>query len=79
MPARRCSLCPRTARTHHISAEGVCSTCDVALIYWNKRTTSQKMRRARQLDSFQNRMAISLGNIQTMPRTHARKVRSRVA
>ncbi len=68
MTIRRCILCTRTARTHHISAENVCKTCDVALIYWNGRTTSQKMKRARALDSFQARMAISLGNIRTMPR-----------
>lgn len=77
MTIRRCKLCPRTVRTHKISREGVCSTCDVALIYWNKRTTSQKMRRARALDSFQARMSISLGNIRTMPRQA--KKRKRVA
>lgn len=68
MTLRRCVLCERTERTHKISAELVCSTCTVALIYWNGKTASQKMKRARQLDSFQNRMAISLGNIRTMQR-----------
>ena len=61
-----CVLCPRTEKTHHISDEGVCKTCDIALIYWNKRTTTQKMRRARALDSFQARMAISLGSVRTI-------------
>ena len=69
---KRCSLCPRTEKTHKISSEGVCSTCDVALIYWNKRTTTQKMRRARALDSFQARMSISLGGVRTI---HVRKRR----
>lgn len=75
MTIRRCKLCPRTARTHTISREGVCKTCDVALIYWNKRTTSQKMRRAMALDSFQARMSISLGNIRTMPRRASKRRR----
>ncbi len=70
---RRCSLCDRTEKTHKIGIEsGVCSTCDVALIYWNGRTTTQKMKRARQLDSFQARMAVSLGNIKSMPRKRRR-------
>ncbi len=63
---KRCSLCPRTEKTHKISSEGVCKTCDIALIYWNKKTTTQKMRRARALDSFQARMSISLGSIRTV-------------
>ncbi len=63
---KRCVLCPRTEKTHKISNEGVCKTCDIALIYWNKKTTTQKMRRARALDSFQARMSISLGSIRTV-------------
>ncbi len=62
---KTCCLCDRTEKTHKISSVGVCSTCDVALIYWNGKTTTQKIKRARQLDSFQNRMAITLGNIKT--------------
>ncbi len=62
---KRCTLCDRTERTHKISSVGVCSTCDVALIYWGTKTTTQKVKRARQLDSFQNRMEITLGNIVT--------------
>jgi hypothetical protein len=62
---QRCILCDRTERTHKISSVGVCSTCDVALIYWSSKTTTQKVKRARQLDSFQNRMEITLGNIRT--------------
>ena len=65
MAYKRCSLCDRTSKTHKISAVGVCSTCDVALIYWNGKTTTQKVKRARQLDSFQNRMEITLGNVRT--------------
>ena len=63
---KRCCLCDRTERTHKISTVGVCATCDVALIYWGSKTTTQKVKRARQLDSFQNRMEITLGNIRTI-------------
>jgi len=69
MANRQCALCHRTSRTHKIGKEsGVCSTCDVALIYWNGRTTTQKMKRAKQLDSFQARMDVSLGNVKRMKR-----------
>ena len=70
---KRCGLCDRTERTHKISSVGVCSTCDVALIYWNGKTTTQKVKRARQLDSFQARMELTLGNIRT---TRKRKRRA---
>jgi hypothetical protein len=70
---KRCDLCDRTEKTHKISSVGVCSTCDVSLIYWNTKTTTQKVKRARQLDSFQARMEITLGNIRT---TRKRKRRA---
>lgn len=72
MAYKRCSLCDRTSKTHKISSVGVCSTCDVALIYWNTKTTTQKVKRARQLDSFQNRMEITLGNVRTTKRRRRR-------
>jgi hypothetical protein len=72
MAIKRCSLCDRTEKTHKISSVGICSTCDVALIYWNSKTTTQKVKRARQLDSFQNRMEITLGNVRTTKRRSRR-------
>lgn len=72
MAYKSCSLCDRTSKTHKISSVGVCSTCDVALIYWNTKTTTQKVKRARQLDSFQNRMEVTLGNVRTNRRRRRR-------
>lgn len=68
-----CSLCDRTEKTHKISSVGVCSTCDVALIYWGTKTTTQKIKRARQLDSFQARMEITLGNVRTTRKRKRRR------
>lgn len=67
MTIRKCSLCDRTETTHHITAAGVCKTCDVALIYWRKKSTSKIMARARQIDSFHNRMEVLLGNVKRLP------------
>lgn len=64
---KRCTLCDRTESTHHISEAGVCATCDVSLIYWRKRTTTQIVKRARQIQSFTNRMELLLGNVKSMP------------
>jgi hypothetical protein len=71
---RGCSLCDRTEKTHKISSVGVCSTCDVSLIYWNGKTTTQKIKRARALDSFQARMEITLGNVRNLRRRKRRRV-----
>ncbi len=72
---RTCSLCDRTTRTHRISKMGICSTCEVGLIYWRKKTPSQMIKRARQLVSLQNRMEILLGNVAASPvrRKHSRR------
>lgn len=67
MTIRKCTLCDRTERTHHIMASGVCKTCDVALIYWRKKSTAKVMARARQIDSFHNRMEVLLGNVKRLP------------
>lgn len=74
MAYKYCSLCDRTSKTHKISAVGVCSTCDVSLIYWNGKTTTQKIKRARALDSFQARMEITLGNVRNLRRRKSRRV-----
>lgn len=58
-----CSLCDRTEKTHRISKSGICSTCEVALIYWKQKTNSQILKRARQIDSFVNRMELLVGNV----------------
>jgi len=68
MAPRQCSLCDRTDKTHRIGIEsGICSTCEVALIYWRGKTATQLVKRARQIDSFNNRMEILLGNVKRMP------------
>lgn len=72
MAYKSCSLCTRTSKTHKISSVGVCSTCDVSLIYWNSKTTTQKIKRARALDSFQARMEVTLGNVRTIRRRKRR-------
>jgi len=74
---RKCSLCERTTRTHRVSKEGICSTCEQAFHYWRKKTPGQVIRRARQLVSLQNRMDIMLGNVATPIRT--RRTRRRAA
>jgi len=76
MAVRRCSLCSRTSRTHKISKVGICTTCDVALIYWRKKTSSQIVKRALQIESFQNRMTMLLGNVKRMPRKATRRRRA---
>ena len=71
---RSCSLCDRTSKTHRISQVGICSTCEVGIIYWRKRTPTQIVKRARQLVSLQNRMELILGNVAT---SHVRRKHSR--
>ncbi|MEE8598802.1 MAG: hypothetical protein V3S69_04720 [Dehalococcoidales bacterium] len=73
MTIKTCKLCDRTTKTHRVSQEGLCSTCEVALIYWTKKTPSQMMKRARQLDSFQARMEITLGNVSSLKRSRKRR------
>ena len=70
---KSCSLCDRTTRTHRISMQGICSTCEVALIYWRKKTPSQIVKRARALDSYQNRMGLLLGNVRSVGRSKKRR------
>jgi hypothetical protein len=71
---KMCSLCDRTTKTHRISAVGICSTCEVGIIYWRKKTASQIVKRARQLVSLQNRMELILGNVQShVRRKHSRR------
>lgn len=66
---RQCALCDRTEKTHRISVEaGLCNPCEVAIHYWSKKTPTQIVKRARQIDSFQNRMEIVLGNVKRMPK-----------
>lgn len=67
MALKKCSLCDRTEATHHIMQSGVCKTCDVSLIYWRKKSTAKIMARARQIDSFHNRMETLLGNVKRLP------------
>jgi len=74
MAYRPCSLCDRTTRTHRVSEQGICATCEVALIYWRNKTPSQIVKRARALDSYQNRMELLLGNVKS-----TRKRRRRAA
>ena len=66
MTIKKCALCDRTESTHHITKAGLCTACDVCLHYWRKKTPSQMMARARQIDSFANRMEVLLGNVKTM-------------
>lgn len=67
-----CDLCPRTSKTHTIGREsGICNACDAVLRYWHTKTPRQVMRRARQIDSFQNRMEVLLGAIK-QPRKRKR-------
>ncbi len=69
MAYRSCSLCDRTTRTHRVALEsGICSTCEVALIYWRNKTPSQIVKRARALDSYQARMELLLGNVSSTRR-----------
>jgi len=75
MTVKKCSLCDRTESTHHITQAGLCTACDVAIHYWRKKTPSQMMKRASQIQSFQNRMEVLLGNVQSI--TKARKKRQR--
>jgi hypothetical protein len=67
MTIRKCSLCDRTESTHKISQVGVCSTCTVSIIYWRKKSTTKIIARARQIDSFHNRMELLLGNVKRLP------------
>jgi len=67
MTIRKCALCDRTESTHHITAAGICKTCDVSLIYWRKKSSTKIMARARQIDSFHNRMELLLGNVKRLP------------
>ena len=67
-----CSLCDRTSKTHRISGEGICSTCEVALIYWKQKTNRQILKRARQIQSFANRMEVLLGNVRQAPKRRRR-------
>lgn len=67
MANRQCGLCDRTTRTHHIYKEsGICTACDMALRYWQGRTPRQMLKRAKQIQSFQNRMDVLLGNVTPM-------------
>ena len=66
---RQCALCDRTEKTHRIGVEsGICNVCESALYYWNGKTPRELMKRARQIDSFQNRMELMLGNVKRMPK-----------
>lgn len=68
MAIRQCSLCYRTETTHRISKDaGLCSCCESALRYWKHKTPKQMVNRARQIDSFQARMSLVLGNVKSMP------------
>ena len=71
MAYRRCDLCDRTTKTHRVSVEGICSTCEQAFHYWRKKTPSQMVKRARQLVSINNRMEVMLGNV----KSHVRRKR----
>lgn len=66
MAIRKCELCDRTEATHRIMTSGLCTTCDVALHYWRKKTPTKIMARARQIQSFQNRMAVLMGNVKSI-------------
>jgi len=77
MAYRPCSLCDRTSRTHRVSEQGICSTCEQAFHYWRKKTPSQIVKRARQLVSLQNRMDVLLGNVKS--HSGARRKRRRAA
>ncbi|WP_455363549.1 hypothetical protein [[Eubacterium] cellulosolvens] len=69
MAVRQCALCDRTEKTHRISVEaGLCNPCEVALSYWRNKTPTQLVKRARQIDSFQNRMELLMGNVKRMPK-----------
>ncbi len=75
MTIKKCALCDRTEATHHITASGVCKTCDVSLIYWRKKSTGKIMARARQIDSFHNRMELLLGNVQSISKARSKRRR----
>jgi hypothetical protein len=66
---KQCILCDRTERTHRIApTTGLCNPCEVALVYWKKKTPTQIIKRANQISSFQNRMEVLLGNVKTIKR-----------
>lgn len=77
MALKQCKLCDRDESTHHITQAGLCTACDANLHYWKNRTTSQIMKRARQVDSFQARMNVLLGNVKTLPKAGAGTKRRR--
>lgn len=62
---QKCLLCDRTDKTHHISSEGICNACEAGILYWRRKTATAMVRRVRQLESFQNRMELLLGNVKS--------------
>lgn len=69
---RKCILCDRTEKTHHISVERICTACDQAIRYWRGRTATQMIKRVRQLQSFHNRMDLLLGNVKSINKKRKR-------
>lgn len=50
---------------------GICKPCYQGLWYWSKKTPRQQLKRAKQLDTLQARMEVSLGNVKRAKRKAA--------
>lgn len=59
---RQCELCDRTEKTHRIGKEsGLCTPCEVALVYWRRKSAAKIMKRVRQVQSFARRFEVLTG------------------